>query len=330
MGAYILRRMLYIIPVTLGVVTVAFVLLRLVPGDPITLYYFGQDQPGQASASAAGLESESTLERLREAYNLDKSMPHQYVLYLADLVRGDLGISIRKKRPVLHIIGDHWPATMQITLVGMSVAIVVGLTAGILSAIKHHTIIDYAAQMFAIIGVSVPQFLLGLVLIFIFAILWRTDEGLGMLPAISNGHGKELILPSITLGLAASAILARLTRSSMLDVMSRDYIRTARAKGLRERAVIWMHALRNALIPIVTVIGLEFGGLLGGAVVIETVFTRQGLGFQLINSINQRDYPIVQGLVVMAALVYALMNLVVDVLYTYIDPRVRLEESTAT
>ena len=324
MGAYILRRLLYIIPVTLGVVTVAFVLLRLVPGDPITLYYFGQDQPGQASASAAGLESESTLERLREAYNLDKSMPHQYVLYVADLVRGDLGISIRKKRPVLHIIGDHWPATMQITLVGMSVAIVVGLTAGILSAIKHHTIIDYAAQMFAIIGVSVPQFLVGLVLIFIFAIT------LDWLPAISNGHGKELILPSITLGLAASAILARLTRSSMLDVMSRDYIRTARAKGLRERAVIWLHALRNALIPVVTVIGLEFGGLLGGAVVIEAVFTRQGLGFQLINAITQRDYPIVQGLVVLAAVIYAFMNLVVDVLYTYIDPRVRLEGSTAT
>ena len=324
MGAYIVRRVLYIIPVTLGVVTVAFVLLRLVPGDPITLYYFGQDQPGQASASAAGLESESTLERLREAYNLDKSMPHQYVLYVADLVRGDLGISIRKKRPVLHIIGDHWPATMQITLVGMSVAIVVGLTAGILSAIKHHTIIDYAAQMFAIIGVSVPQFLVGLVLIFIFAIT------LDWLPAISNGHGKELILPSITLGLAASAILARLTRSSMLDVMSRDYIRTARAKGLRERAVIWLHALRNALIPVVTVIGLEFGGLLGGAVVIEAVFTRQGLGFQLINAITQRDYPIVQGLVVLAAVIYAFMNLVVDVLYTYIDPRVRLEGSTAT
>ena len=322
MGAYIVRRVLYIVPVTLGVVTVAFVLLRLVPGDPITLYYFGQDQPGQASASAAGLESDATLERLREAYNLDKSMPHQYVLYVADLVRGDLGISIRKKRPVLHIIGDHWPATMQITLVGMSVAIVVGLTAGILSAIKHHTIIDYAAQMFAIIGVSVPQFLLGLVLIFIFSIT------LGWLPAISNGHGTELILPSITLGLAASAILARLTRSSMLDVMSRDYIRTARAKGLRERAVIWLHALRNALIPVVTVIGLEFGGLLGGAVVIEAVFTRQGLGFQLINAITQRDYPIVQGLVVMAAVIYALMNLVVDVLYTYIDPRVRLEGSS--
>ena len=315
--------MLYIIPVTLGVVTVAFVLLRLVPGDPITLYYFGQDQPGQASASAAGLESDATLERLREAYNLDKSMPHQYVLYLADLVRGDLGVSIRKKRPVLHIIGDHWPATMQITLVGMSVAIVVGLTAGIVSAIKRHTIIDYAAQMFAIIGVSVPQFLLGLVLIFIFAI------ALDWLPAISNGHGKELILPSVTLGMAASAILARLTRSSMLDVMSRDYIRTARAKGLRERAVIWLHALRNALIPVVTVIGLEFGGLLGGAVVIEAVFTRQGLGFQLINAINQRDYAIVQGLVVLAAVVYAAMNLVVDVLYTYIDPRVRLEGSTA-
>ncbi len=323
MGAYIFRRVLYIVPVTLGVVTVAFLLLRLIPGDPVNLYFFGQDQPGQAGASASGLESEATLELLRKTYNLDKSIPHQYVLYIADLVRGDLGVSIRSKRPVLHIIGDHWPATLELTLAGMTVAIIVGLTAGIVSAIKHHTLIDYGAQLFAIFGVSIPQFWFGLILVFIFSIQ------LGWLPAISNGHGKELIMPAITLGLAASAILARLTRSSMLDVMSRDYVRTARAKGLRERSVVWLHALRNALIPVVTVIGLEFGGLLAGSVVVEFVFLRQGLGQQLVDAITQRDYPIVQGLIVMAAVIYAVVNLVIDVLYTYIDPRVRLEGSAA-
>jgi ABC-type dipeptide/oligopeptide/nickel transport system permease component len=203
-------------------------------------------------------------------------------------------------------------------MAAMTVAIMIGVGLGILSSIKRHSWIDYAAQMFAILGVSFPSFWLGVLLVWIFAIM------LGWLPAISNGHGKELILPSITLGTAAAAILARLTRSSMLDVLSRDYVRTARAKGLRERVVVFVHALRNALIPVITVVGLEFGSLLAGAVVIESVFRRQGLGLRLIEGIVSRDYPVVQGLVLIAAVVYALMNLIVDVLYTYIDPRVRL------
>ena len=276
-------------------------------------------------ACEGGEVSRKALEKLRECYNLDKSPPHQFVLYVWDVVRGDLGTSIAYRRPVVDIIASHWPATFALTMASMAVAITIGVGAGVLSTIKRHTFFDYGAQAFAILGISFPPFFVGLLAILVFAIKWQTDDGVGMLPAVSNGYGKELILPALTLGTAASAILARLTRSSMLDVLSRDYVRAARSKGLRERVVVMGHALRNALIPVVTVIGLEFGGLLAGAVIIEAVFHRQGLGLRLIDAIIDRDYPVVQGLVLMSAVIYAVVNLLVDVLYTYIDPRVRLE-----
>ena len=318
MGAYIAKRLLYTIPVLFGVVLVVFILLRLIPGDPIALYYFGSDATQSTGSTATAGVTLDLLEQLRATYNLDKSIPHQFALYVADILQGDLGQSIRTRRDVTEIIAEHWPATIQLTMAGMAVALLIGIGAGIISAVRRHTWVDYGAQVFAVLGVSIPNFWLGLILVWIFAIV------LGWLPAISNGHGKELILPSITLGTAAAAILARLTRSSMLDVLSRDYVRTARAKGLRERSVVWIHALRNALIPVITIIGLEFGGLLAGSVVVEVVFLRQGLGFQLIDSISNRDYPVVQALVLMAAVLYAVANLIVDILYTYIDPRVRL------
>ena len=318
MGGYIIRRLLYTIPVVLGVLTTTFILLRLIPGDPVDLFYLGAQDPSGTVSFVVTPSQQSAYDALRREFNLDKHIVHQYFIYLWDFIRFDFGKSIRSQRPINEIIGDHWPATIQLTVAGMGIALVIGIGAGVISAIRSHTWIDYASQSFAVFGVSIPSFFLGVVLVMIFSVL------LGWLPAISNGHGKELILPSITLGTAASAILARLMRSSMLDVLSRDYIRTARAKGLRERAVIWLHALRNALIPVVTVAGLAFGGLLTGTVIIESVFTRQGLGLQLISAITQRDYPVVQGLVMLAALLYAGMNLVVDILYTYIDPRVRL------
>ncbi|MCY3912826.1 MAG: ABC transporter permease [Chloroflexi bacterium] len=318
MGGYIIRRLLYTIPVVLGVLTTTFILLRLIPGDPVDLFYLGGQDPSGTVSFVVTPSQQSAYDALRREFNLDKHIVHQFFIYLWDFVRFDFGKSIRSQRPINEIIGDHWPATIQLTLAGMGLALFIGIGAGVISAIRHHTWIDYASQSFAVFGVSIPSFFLGVILVMIFSV------GLGWLPAISNGHGKELILPGITLGTAASAILARLMRSSMLDVLSRDYIRTARAKGLRERAVIWLHALRNALIPVVTVAGLAFGGLLTGTVIIESVFTRQGLGLQLIDAITQRDYPVVQGLVMLAALLYAGMNLVVDVLYTYIDPRVRL------
>lgn len=318
MGGYIIRRLLYTIPVVVGVLVTTFILLRLIPGDPVDLFYLGGQDPSGTVSFVVTPSQQSAYDALRREFNLDKHIVHQFFIYLWDFVRFDFGKSIRSQRPINEIIGDHWPATIQLTLAGMGLALFIGIGAGVISAIRHHTWIDYASQSFAVFGVSIPSFFLGVILVMIFSV------GLGWLPAISNGHGKELILPGITLGTAASAILARLMRSSMLDVLSRDYIRTARAKGLRERAVIWLHALRNALIPVVTVAGLAFGGLLTGTVIIESVFTRQGLGLQLIDAITQRDYPVVQGLVMLAALLYAGMNLVVDILYTYIDPRVRL------
>ncbi len=325
MGAYILRRGLYTIPVLFGVLLVVFVLMRLVPGDPVEIFFSASIAGGSgATSGSSGEVSMQALQKLRESYNLDKSVPHQFVLYVWDVVRIDLGDSIQFRRPVTDIIKDHWPATFALTMSSMAVAMIIGVGAGILSAIRRHSKTDYSAQIFAVSGVSIPSFWLGQILIFVFAVK------LAWLPAISNGYGKELILPSITMGTAAAAILARLTRSSMLDVLSRDYIRTARAKGLRERAVIWVHALRNALVPVITVIGLEFGGLLAGAVVIESVFHRQGIGLRLVNAIVARDYPVVQGMVLLIAVIYAFMNLLVDILYTYVDPRVRLTEKTKT
>ncbi len=318
MTGYIIRRLLYTIPVVLSVLVLTFILLRMIPGDPVDLFFVGpQDAVGSTMQVTVTPTQKGAYDLLRKEFNLDKHPVHQFVLYAWDFVRGDFGKSIRSQRPINDIIGDHWPATIQLTMAGMSVALIIGVGAGVISAVRSHTWVDYTAQSFAVLGVSIPSFWLGVVLVMIFSV------GLGWLPAISNGHGKELILPGITLGTAASAILARLTRSSMLDVLSRDYVRTARAKGLRERSVVWLHALRNALIPVVTVAGLEFGGLLAGTVIIEVVFIRQGLGFQLIDAIATRDYPVVQGLVMLAALLYAFMNLFVDVLYTYIDPRVR-------
>ncbi|MCY3785047.1 MAG: ABC transporter permease [Chloroflexi bacterium] len=326
MVGYIIRRVLYMIPVLFGVLIVVFVLMRLIPGDPIEIFFQSGEIGGSGATSREGGEvSRKALERLRESYNLDKSPPHQFVLYVWDVLRGDLGTSIAYRRPVVDMIASHWPATFALTMASMAVAITIGVGAGVISAIKRHTFVDYGAQMFAILGISFPPFFVGLLLILVFAIKWQTDDGVGMLPAVSNGYGKELILPALTLGTAASAILARLTRSSMLDVLSRDYVRTARSKGLKERVVVMGHALRNALIPVVTVIGLEFGGLLAGAVIIEAVFHRQGLGLRLIDAIIDRDYPVVQGLVLLSAVIYAVANLLVDVLYTYIDPRVRLE-----
>ncbi len=315
MGRYMTRRLLAAIPVLLGVVVVVFVLLRLIPGDPIALQFLSAQGFGSFDSGVP----KDVLDTARAHFNLDKSVPHQLVLYLGDLLTGDFGESIRSRRPVLDIIKDHAPATLQLTFAGMFVALIIGIGTGIISAVKHNTIIDYAAQVFAVSGVSVPTFVVGIVLLYAFAIQ------LDWFPVISNGFGKQLILPSISLGIAAAAILARLTRSSMLDVMGRDYIRTARAKGVSEGKVVWGHALKNAMIPVITIVGLEFGGLLAGSIVIEVVFIRQGLGFQLINAISTRDYTLVQGLVILSAMIYTAMNILVDFTYTYLDPRVRLQ-----
>lgn len=314
MGKYLVFRLLAAIPVLLGVLLIVFILLRLIPGDPVDIIFSGR---GQGASSAR--TTVEAVERLRESYNLDRSIPVQFVLYVRDVVTGDFGRSFRTNIQVGDLVKELFPQTLQLTLAGMGVALFVGILAGVISAIRHHTWVDYLGQFVAVFGVSIPDFFFGLVMIFIFSI-WA-----GWLPAISGDRPAGLIMPAITLGVSSAAILARLTRSSMLDVMSRDFIRTARAKGLGEGPVVWRHAFRNALIPVVTIIGLQFGSLLTGAIVVEVVFTRQGLGFELVNAVVTRNYPVVQALVMMASLVYIIMNILVDTLYTYIDPRVRIQ-----
>ncbi len=315
MGRYIVRRLLAAIPVILGVLLLVFVLLRLIPGDPVTVFYYSSDAGGTSNTSV----SIEALEQAKAKLHLDKPIPVQFAYYIWDVMRLDLGRSFRTKQPITDLIAEQFPSTLLLTLAGMGVTLVIGLAAGVISAMRHHTWIDYLSQFIAVVGVSVPNFLVGLLLIYLFSINMNN-----FLPAIANGNGKELIMPAIALGLAGAAIVARLTRSSMLDVMSRDYIRTARSKGVRESTVVWGHALKNALIPVVTIVGLQFGSLLIGAVVIEVVFSRQGIGFTLVKAILTRDYTVVQALVMLAASIYVIANLLVDVLYTYIDPRVRL------
>ncbi len=314
MAKYLALRLLAAIPVLLGVLLIVFVLLRLIPGDPVDIIFSGRG----AGASSARTTGEA-VERLREAYHLDRSIPVQFLYYLRDVVTGDFGRSFRTNIQVGDLIKELFPQTLQLTMAGMGVALFVGILAGVVSAIRHHTWVDYLGQFVAVFGVSIPDFFFGLVMIFVFSI-WA-----GWLPAISGDKPIGLIMPAITLGVSSAAILARLTRSSMLDVMSRDFIRTARAKGLKEGKVVWRHAFQNALIPVITIVGLQFGSLLTGAIVVEVVFTRQGLGFELVNAVVTRNYPVVQALVMLASLVYVVMNIFVDTLYTYVDPRVRIQ-----
>lgn len=315
MGKYILIRVLAAVPVLIGVLLIVFVLLRLIPGDPVSLLL---ESRGESSIFTSRIPLEA-VEQLRDSYHLNDPIPVQFALYARDVVVGDFGRSFQTNQQVGDLIKELFPETLKLTLAGMGVALLVGLISGIVSAIRHHSWVDYSGQVVAVFGVSVPDFFFGLVLIYIFAVNLR------WLPALGQDRPEGMIMPAITLGVSAAAIIARMTRSSMLDVMSRDFVRTARAKGLRESAVVIRHALKNSLIPVITIVGLQFGSLLTGAIVVEVVFTRQGLGFELVEAVQRRNYPVVQALVMLASLVYVAVNIIVDVLYTYIDPRVRLQ-----
>jgi len=315
MGKYIAIRVLAAVPVLVGVLVIVFVLLRLIPGDPVSLLL---ESRGESSIFTSRIPLEA-VEQLRDSYHLNDPIPVQFALYARDVVVGDFGRSFQTNQQVGDLIKELFPETLKLTMAGMGVALLVGLISGIVSAIRHHSWVDYSGQVVAVFGVSVPDFFFGLVLIYIFAVNLR------WLPALGQDRPEGMIRPAITLGVSAAAIIARMTRSSMLDVMSRDFVRTARAKGLRESAVVIRHALKNSLIPVITIVGLQFGSLLTGAIVVEVVFTRQGLGFELVEAVQRRNYPVVQALVMLASLVYVAVNIIVDVLYTYIDPRVRLQ-----
>ena len=306
LGVYIARRLLQMIPVLLGVVFLVFSLLHLVPGDPAMIMAGEQASPVQ-------------LERMRERLGLNDPLHVQYLRYLGNALQGDLGSSVRNNRPVTQeIFASRYWTTLQLATMSIVLAVFIGVTAGVVSAVWRHSLFDTAIMLVALFGLSMPSFWLGIMLIFWFSVQ------LFWLPAAGWGTFEQAILPVITLGTAGAAVIARMTRSSMLEVIGQDYIRTARAKGVREAIVINKHALRNALIPVVTVVGLQFGFFLGGSVLTETVFAINGLGRLMVGAINARDFPIVQGAVLVASVSFMMVNLVVDVTYRFLNKRIEL------
>jgi peptide/nickel transport system permease protein len=305
MITYIAQRLVHAVPVLVGISVLSFLMLHLIPGDPVSV--FAGDKP---------LTPERATE-LRHQYGLDRPLVVQYADYATHALRGDLGVGLRSQRPVLDSILEVLPSTAQLTLTALAIAAVIGITFGILAAVAHGTWLDTAVMAVAMLGISTPIFYSSLLLILLFSFTLR------WLPATGQGGIERLIMPAIALGLTSSAVLARLVRSSMLEVLRQEYITTARAKGLAPQLVVIAHALKNALIPAVTMLGLQLGALLGGAVVTETIFSRPGVGRLAVDAILNRDFPLVQGTVLFAASVYVLVNLAVDVSYAVIDPRIR-------
>lgn len=307
MTRYILRRLLQAIPVLFGITLFTFLMVHLTPGDPVTIFAIGKPLSPEREA------------QIRAQYGLDQPLWVQYRNYMGDLLRGDLGRGLRDQRPVWDTISEAIPPTIQLTIAGLAVALILGVTLGILAAVFNNTWLDSTAMIVALLGVSTPVFYLGLILLFIFSFHYH------IFPATGVGGWQNLVLPALTIGFASAAYLARLVRSSMLEVLRQDYMTTARAKGVRERIVIGTHGLKNALIPMVTYFGIQLAGLLTGAIVTEQVFSRPGLGRVAINAIGNRDFPLVQGTVLVTAVVYVVVSLLIDLSYALIDPRIRYE-----
>jgi peptide/nickel transport system permease protein len=306
MLTWILRRILAVVPVLFGVTLAVFSMLFLVPGDPVKMML------------AEFVTNPDQVAQMRAQLHLDEPIVRQYGRFVSNAVRGDLGVSIRSRRPVATEIAENLGSTAQLALAAMVVAVGLGIPLGLVAALSRNSWLDVASMGTALLGVSMPSFWLGLLLIFVFSL------HLAWFPATGGGDLRHLVLPAVTLGMIAAAIIARLTRSSMLEVLGQDYVRTARAKGLGGFAVVVRHALKNALIPIITIFGLQFGNLLAGAVIVETVFSRPGLGRLIVGGILNKDFPLVQGVVLFVATVYVLINVLVDVAYAYADPRIRL------
>jgi peptide/nickel transport system permease protein len=300
---YVARRVVASVPTLWGVATVVFVMARLLPGDP-------------ARVIAGVLASPEDVERIRQQMGLDQPLWVQYGNFLGSLLRLNLGTSAHTNAPVIEEIGSRLPYTVELAVVALVLAVTVGVLAGVAAAIRRNTMLDLLISSFSVFGVSMPVYWLGLMMIILFAIDLR------LLPAAGADEPTSILMPAVTLALFSLGLIARMTRSSMLEVLGQDYVRTARAKGAPLRSVVFRHALRNALLPIMTVIGLQFGALLGGAVVTETVFAWPGVGRLLIDSIFFRDYPVVQGLVLMFGTTFVVINLLVDLLYAYVDPRI--------
>ncbi|MGQ9583834.1 MAG: ABC transporter permease [Anaerolineae bacterium] len=305
---YIGRRLVELIPVLVIMSVMIFLIMYLLPGDPVMLMLEGKS-----------ITSMEQVQKIREEMGLNDPIYVQYARFLAGAIRGDFGTSARIRRPVTEILLEQFPATLQLSIAGMSIALVTGLTIGTIAAIRRYTWVDTIGMFVALLGVSTPIFWSGLMSIFLFAFR------LGWLPSTGTGGWKGLVLPAFTLGFVATGTIARLTRSCLIEVMSQDYIRTARAKGLGERLVIYRHAMKNALIPVVTIVGLQFGGMLSGAVITETVFSRPGVGRLMVSAIMWKDFKLAQGAILLTAISFVFVNLLVDVSYAWLDPRIRYE-----
>ena len=295
------------IPVIFGVSTLVFLFIHFIPGDPV------QVMLGENAKVA-------DVEKLRQGLGLNRPLGEQYLRFLQGLLTGDLGVSIHTGQPILKTIFRRLPATLELTFSSMFVALLLSIPLGVISASKQYSLLDNGSMFFALLGISMPNFWLGPLLIILFAV------NLGWLPVSGRGGLDHLILPAITLGTALAAKLTRMTRSSVLEILHEDYITTSRAKGLRETLVIFKHALRNALIPVITVIGIQFGALLSGALITETIFAWPGIGRLTITAIQKRDYPLIQGCVLIIALGYVFANLFTDLAYAWADPRIRFEK----
>jgi ABC-type dipeptide/oligopeptide/nickel transport system permease component len=310
---YVLRRLIASIPTLLGVLAVVFFVVHLIPGDPV----------------AAMLGDTATAEQLaltREQYGFDRPLHEQFLIFLRNYGAGNMGTSIRTRRPVVQEITSRFHHTLQLAVGGVLIAVLLGVPLGVVAAVRRGSLIDLLSLVVSTAGVAAPIFWIGLLLSLLFA------TNLGWFPSIGAGRPgdlmsvlRALVLPSLSLGLAGMALIARMTRSSMLEVLREDYIRTAKAKGLRDQIVVYKHALKNAANPIITIVGLNFGYLLGGTVLIETVFARPGIGRLLVDAILARDYPVVQGVTFVIATSFILVNLITDVVYSLVDPRVRVD-----
>ncbi|MFC4322547.1 ABC transporter permease [Litchfieldia salsa] len=306
MLVFILRRLFQTIPVMIGVTLAVFLMMHLIPGDAAKIMAGENANPEQ-------------VEQMRENLGLNDPLHVQYFRFLTNAVQGDLGTSIRTSRPVAEeIFASRFAITVQLALIGTAAAVLLGLIAGIISATRKYSLTDVGIMLVALFGLSMPNFWLGIMLIYLFSV------NLGVLPVAGWGTWEHIILPAITLGTGGAAIIARMTRSSMLEVINQDYIRTAYAKGVSDRLVIYKHALRNALVPVVTIVGLQFGGLLGGAIITETVFAINGLGRLIIDSIRAHDFPMVQGTILVCAVLFVLVNFLVDITYRLINKRIDL------
>lgn len=314
MSAFVFRRALSLLPILLLMSVIVFTLIRLVPGDPIDVMY-GSEGMDEARRNA-----------LRHDLGLDESLPIQYLKWLGRAATGDLGRSYKAQMPVGELIAQRLPATLFLSAAALVFSVLLALPLGVIAAIKRNSWVDFAAMAFAIFGISIPNFWAGIMLALVFAVYLHWLPSIGYVSPLADlgGSLQHLLLPAVTLGLSLAGATSRLTRSSMLEELGKDYVRTARGKGLGERAVLLGHALRNALIPTITMIGLQLGFLIGGAVVVETVFAWPGIGLLVVDSIFGRDYPVVQGVVLTIAVMVVVVNLTVDLIYTVLDPRIRL------